>query len=676
MLESGVPIDAENVREHTRDLIENACTAEAPVLIEAPPNAGKSTSSYTLSKSADVPVTYFAGRRDLYEGAERWAEDNDVSAETIPSPFRSCPTFQNKNDGELAKAKQLYQKGYSARSIHREEDIYMPCTNSEKGKSCEYMRRREQIDKGLSDGSIDLLIGNHQHAYQTDYTEGRIVVLDEFNPDTFLQTYPPDYESGGPFPGDLISDFLEELARHVDSFPSDTFQDLTDILQHREDEEALDDALDWFEETGVSIDAVQGLDFYEITSYQHDNSHRLAPLLTLALLCMRKIGTGMERVPPPDDIGSDRLREAWKNIDGTGSTHIIRDRNSGKFAVLRPPDLTKSEQVIGLDGLPSKELWNLISEEPFEHQKVIQRQDFSEYLSSALKMEVNQIGKGRYPYAGGRISSHDRRRFEVIKQQENRPFALISTKRALEEYDKRGWIDPFVKHDERYNSLKEVYKDGRAVLNYGSVRSSNIFEEESFGVVSGSPFPGYDVLRRWAGLCGVAVDIPDEEVQEQSFEGITKEVYNYLNHHQVVQAVLRYGRDRKVWGGSGSVVYVNTTELPGWFEPNAEITVYQDTKETAIIEYLIEGKLGAGHKPLPEQSTKSVVESLSINQDYVREILDCLVEHDLVTVNKDKGANNCHLYEWNGTSDLGELGNQIEATHCLRVKDRIYLLSL
>lgn len=155
--------DVEEVRRHTKQLIEAASSANDPVLIEAPPNSGKSRSVFHLAATTETPVTYLAGRTDLYDQAKEWSNEHDHNSAVAPSPFRDCPTFLGENNGDERKATQLYKKGYSGRKIHflDSNTVHTPCHTSH--SPCEYIRKLEQIESGAEE--IDFLIGNHQHAY-------------------------------------------------------------------------------------------------------------------------------------------------------------------------------------------------------------------------------------------------------------------------------------------------------------------------------------------------------------------------------------------------------------------------------------------------------------------------------------------------------------------------------
>src|SRR5699024_9069901 len=99
MLTSEQATDLDEVRQHTREAIREAGTAEERVLVEPPPSSGKSTTAYELASWSETPVTYLAGRTDLYEQAIDWCEEqSDLSYEVIPSPHRDCPTFRGETN--------------------------------------------------------------------------------------------------------------------------------------------------------------------------------------------------------------------------------------------------------------------------------------------------------------------------------------------------------------------------------------------------------------------------------------------------------------------------------------------------------------------------------------------------------------------------------------------------
>lgn len=220
-------MNLDEIKRRTGEELRGAVHSDEPVLLEAPPASGKTHNAIKLAAVEGLNITYFAGRVDLHEQALDIAtEDDDISFDTIPSPHRDCPTFRGENNGDTEKAKRLYQKGVSGRDIHyrSRNSVYTPCMA---GGDCRYIKKRGRVgdDEYLAD--IDLLIGDHQHAYNEAYLADRVVIFDDFNPDPFVSRFPnDDAEFATNSPAAIIKTFLGA----VDEFP---FNDVTDLIEAR-----------------------------------------------------------------------------------------------------------------------------------------------------------------------------------------------------------------------------------------------------------------------------------------------------------------------------------------------------------------------------------------------------------------------------------------------------------
>lgn len=630
-------MDINSIRDQTHDTIQNACNADHPILVESPPGSGKSTSIYKLAVNSDTPpITYLAGRQDLYEQMQTWCEKHSgVNYETIPSPHRSCKLFQDNDGGSKQEAELLYNKGYSIYEIHSLLD---------EKESCEYLTTIEKISNNTE--KIDVLIGNHKHSYRETYITNRLVIIDEFNPGPFLYQFPAgERDNGIDSPHELIPAFLEGLHQEDTGFPRE-FEDLTDLLTYREDDQKRDKALDWFIRNGVSRNAATDLDFITPSTYVHDRDHLLAPLLTFSLLCMERLGRGIEVAPP---LNEGSRREAWFESDLSDNYRCVRDRNTGEMYVFRPPDLTSAAQVIGLDGLPTVELWDLLfaPETGFKVERIVHRDSLSEYIRSALGIELVQLAQGMNFYSGGRISDADKQRLEFVDRSTDGGFALIAPKKAIEAYEQRGWLDNYVlKEDEARNEFR--------ARNYSQIRSSNEFSEEPIGVVSGAPSPGDDVIRYWAGLCGYNAD-PEGEGVDKSFGEFGDRIYYHFVHHQVVQAILRFGRSES----SNPIVYVNTKALPEWLETGVKTAsshLESGNKYDRVIEYLIRVKRQTEY-PVVERRIRDISEECGVSTEYVRQIVGELSEEELVSIRPNAGKGGSDLYQWSGDDQLQYITN-------------------
>lgn len=674
MLTSAEASDIDAVRQHTREVITNACGAENPVLVEAPPNSGKSTTAYKLPIFTDHQITYLTSRTDLYEEiVDGCEEEGDLSYEIIPSPHRDCPTFKDENHGSDKVVRRRYRRGHSAAEIHYDTGARTPCW--EKNSDCPYMTTWQRIRHNIDD--IDVLIGNHKHSYPAQYIEDRVVILDEFNPDPFLEVYPSeagaDKRDTAPA---IISYFLEKLREeNVEDFPIDIFNDVTDIFENRHDPEARARAIRWFQEHGISRKSVREYDFYEINNNPHQPTYLIAPFLTCSLLCMQKLAPGIEVAPSPDD---DAFREGWRKTDVDVEWRCVRDRNTGSMFALRPPDLSEAAQVVGLDGTPTVVLWNLIfgGGSKFDHRQVLAREDFQNYLHS-LDISTVQLGDGMHHYAGGNMNSKDGERFTAIQAREEEPLALISTKAVLKKYDIRNWLDKYVK--DAPEDLDEDSDYSRLVRHYGTLLSSNAFQNEHLGAVFGSPYPGRDVVKRWAALCGYGV-VPEGRGEEKTFGEFGDKIFYHFAHNQVVQAILRFGRDESVWKNGGATVYISTKALPEWFEPEIGMTVETDSKAILVIEELIRAKRNEERSPLASQTVKTLEQRIAENHERegisntsIRSILNSLQSSGVIEVEEDKGRGGATLYTWDDDRHIRETptGDQVVFTD-----DKAYILDL
>jgi len=654
----------EEVRDRTQNLITEACQSEDPVLIEAPPASGKTYNAVRLAAQG-YNVLYLAGRIDLYDQAETGVEKlkdeegtADIRVEKIPSPNRHCDTFQDNNSGDTQKAKRLYAKGVSAKELHTDRNnVSMPCHTEQ--SPCEYVDKRERLNHDFD--NIDILIGNHQHAYNPRYLLNRIVIFDEFNQDPFIQSFPSDDSNISDEPNELISEFLQS----VDEIPLDNITDLIEA-RTREDED-YEAALDWFMQRGADEQTVKKV--LGITSARYNTAHKLSAFLTCSLLVMEKMGSDMELAYDP---------ELWDELGVNSESRCVRDRSSGKMVVLEPPPLEKAQQVIGLDAVPIRRLWNVVFGCNFDKKQVLERDSIDHYLKEGLEIDVIQVTESRHPYSSGRISSRDQQRFALVRNIEDRKFPIISRKRALKNYQSRDWFGKCVESAENG-------EDGYRAQNYGSVLSSNRFKDESLGFISGSPYPGDQVVKQWCALCGESTqpERSDDETAGSTLEFSTdlgETIYRHFTHDLVFQAILRFGRtpgesvDR-------STVYVNTSASPEWISPR-QLTIddwYNATKRVAVVEELIRASdsddrqswqtVETLHKSVNKrlEATKSNVDS--VNKEWVRNVLQ---DENLVDcIERDPGAgwNGADLFRWNEEETLQQTIGIINPADHLLVTD-------
>ena len=568
----------------------------------------------------------------------------------IPSPHRDCPSFQENEDGDQDRIRKLYNKGYSAQKIHYSDMANTPCHSDD--DPCKYMSQLKQLESKTS--SIDVLIGHHSHSYRELYVQDRIVIFDEFNEGAFSSRYPNPDSNITDDPRKTIPDLLDNLNKHADGFPSKHFKDFTDLLVNREDPDKREKAVDWIVSTGASRSVAEDLEYLKVNDYRYNNTHLEALFLTLSLLCMRRVGEEIEMAPHPDDNYYDMWKEAGLNP----SLRVVHDRNTGQMHVWRPPDLSNADQVIGLDGTPTLKLWNMLlppnDDTEFDHRKVIDRSDFMNYIRSGLNMSLVQTGDGAHNYAGGRTSDKDEDRFAAIQAIENQSFPLISTKKALNQYAHDDLLDGYVESINDEDEDTYQFEWLRA-LNFGSLRSSNVFENDSLGVVSGTPYPGDDIIKAWVGLCGEKATVEDDGL-DKTFQPFGEDIFEHFAHHQVIQGILRFGRNESITEDGGATVYVNTQLLPPWFSIENELDIHTDSKELAVVHQLKNRfestdrqseQLFSVQKMVDEFQGLSGDSKNSISESQARKVLKKLVNRGMASVKKDHGKGGADLYKWN-----------------------------
>jgi hypothetical protein len=669
------------VRSKTESIVRKAADSDDPILIESPPASGKTWNAVQLAANTEHKVTYLAGRVDLYEQAKTIArEDTSLTVETIPSPHRDCPTFQGENDGDTDRVHQLYQKGIRARDLHFEgwDKVYTPCQYPD--DPCPYIQSLERLRPNSSVGNtsinkIDLLIGNHQHAYRESYLEDRIVIFDEFNSDPFIQRYPSPDETVDirDAPSEIIGQFLET----IENFP---FDDISDIIESRgTDSSEVEEAIEWFKQYGAS--ARHGKEIMAPSTSRYDASHTAAPLLTLGVLLGEKVGPGIELAQ--DD-------NTWEATDVDTGTRCLRDRNTNDMIVLNPPPVDSARQVIGMDALPTKRLWDTVFGTTFNLRQVLDRETLDRYLTEGLNFRLFQIGDGNHHYSGGNVSQRDSAKFEAIRLMEGERFPLISRKKAIEHYQNQPWFSSCIKPTSEIDTTEESSESEPpyAGQHYATVLSSNRFAKEELGVVSGSPYPSDDVVKRWAGLCGEATE-PIRSDKLEDFTGFGHQVYRHFTHNQVFQAILRFGRD--VSGENSEVrVYINTHAVPRWLNSIETVNIKNrksEPKRVVVLEELIRCKRG---EDLSQQTVSTLRQKVSetlnsglkendnyvISDTHIRETLQSEEFEEVVSIEEDGGAGGADLYEWVGSEQISDCDRPEDVDSFLELDKVGYYLKL
>ncbi len=553
-----------------REAFEHPQTA----LIEALPASGKSYGVLKWAAETSNQITVFAPRHELMDEYEDWcAEDDlDLSVSRLPSFHRDCESVSLDEKGNPAdelteKLLSIYRKGIKGEAIHQNASRLLgeqlPCL--EHGE-CPFIE-----GLNIDPESYDVLLGHYLHAYQPDWTEERYVAIDEFPGDAFVQEYT------GKVPP-AVTAYVEEQ----DSLP---FRDYEELLERQS--EFQEEVKLWKQELCWHHDA------NHVLQAKNSSAHALGPLMTLA------------------NLEKDRLDNRWRHAE-LGDGKVAARNTEHEWSFLLPPNLGKAESVVALDGTPVLELWELVMGTEIERFPLLDDDDRQPYLEDVLGLEIVQTTENWNAYQGGDGVSPtvDIPVVEKLGDLHDSTPGVITSKEGLKQYEGRG-----------LNSLASRTE------NYGNLKGSNRFGTIRLGIVLGNPHPGDDVVKKWGALAGYSVERQDgtsgEDTDYGYFGNCVKEA---LIQNEVLQAVMRFGR-KEMDGEKGATVYVHTSALPDWVEPEKRIVSVDSwmTQEDGM-KQVIDAILGLDAWDSREWKTGDIAERVSISARYAREHLKNLVE--------------------------------------------------
>lgn len=578
--------DIEAVRQRTESVIQQALQDERNVLLQSPPNGGKTTSVFDIAVQTDKPLTYLAKRIDLYEQAISLCESRNIEYELVPSPHRDCPAFDKDSSTYDPLAVKLYNLGISAAEIHTSPEL--PCS-----PDCGYMETWD----GFDPEATDIVIGHYTHAYTQSVIEDRVVIVDEFPGDAFEQEF-TDHEQE-------ITNFLQ----NADGLP---FEDFFDPIEYRD--RLFDQAHEWFLDNGVTANSETIKDLEDGERY-----HALTPFLAYSMLMAVDHGNGFELptlnfLDPdhgdyPDDLDLNRA--------------VAVDRERAELFVLTQPDLTDARAVVGLDGTPTPKLWELATGIDFDHQRVLPDADArNQYLREAFGITIKQANNSLKAYHYGDVTlDRDAGLLYGVEVVEKECPSVITTENAREQYER----------SEATEHIDET-------TNFANVLSSNDFSQKVVGVILGCPHPGDHVLKRWGAYLGHTIEA-DGEGTDRQYGEFGDKVYEHFVHKQVLQAVLRFGRDTSV---GDATVYVNTVALPDWVEVDEKVdpTLFNTENRRAVADFLRErGSKGA--------TKREIADNVGITRRTAGTYLRNWADNAIVTTDHGTGQDP-NQYIWNG----------------------------
>jgi hypothetical protein len=319
--------------------------------------------------------------------------------------------------------------------------------------------------------------------------------------------------------------------------------------------------------------------------------------------------------------------------------------------------------VIGLDGTPTRELWELALGEPIGasgHVQVLTDDEREAYITEALDLTIVRTSEHVKPY---NCADHvdvdgDLALLRAIEDQHDQPPAVITSTTALEAYDETDQLAL-----ERDGSgLTGTVVDGPAssVNWYGNVLGSNRFNNESVGAVIGSNHYGDDYVERWAGFAGATAARDDGKGAELSYGAFGDRVLTHMREHDTLQAALRFGRD-----GRGATVYIHTDTLPEWVPVHDEGRVVRTRSngERQVLTALQD--LLANDVTRWRTNDVTVHDAVEISERHVRNVLQAFVEEGVLSRERQGRG---YIWTDEGLAAVDELGEvelpDLEADDC------------
>ena len=499
------------------------------VVVDALPTLGKSRTVATLPDDLralapageDLHITILTHRKETRNQVEAWAADAGFDAHQLPIFDDDCPTAAGEFGATWAdRVHDLRSRGISPRQLHVNPTHDLPCSAEQ---PCAYVTGWEDCRDAR------VLIGHPIHAYVAPVVRDRVVIFDEDPGEAFRTD----------FDGTEIHRVVSEYLSETDELPSDTDDDsrtLTsrdDLIGYREygSQEQVDATLATLRaDTLFSDSALVG----------RTGGHGAARAVALAFLetDRKDMGNDAERVILPDGAVA------------------VYDDTDGKLYIRRPPDLSSAAAVIGLDGTPTRRIWEgrlgCPADQGLDFERVLCDDCRHRYLAEVLGYRISQTTTHVKPYSSGHNlhTEKDLALIEAVYRETAHEPAVITTKVAEQ-------------------AMAPEWSHVQASGHYGAIKGSNRFEGEdvTVGIVLGSQHPGDHEIKRLAALNGDTLDI-SEKLADRG-KNLTYGVAPrpgeptdpYLSHfrdHQVVQAIFRFGRR------DGATVFVHTGAVPDW----------------------------------------------------------------------------------------------------------------
>lgn len=580
-------ITTEEARLRLSDLIRDSLAEDSPVLIDALPSVGKSHGVVEWVKETSNPTTVFTVRTELYNQYREWAEEAGLSFKRLPSFHNDCETANGGHGHDWAeRVTQAYNRGLGPSEIHRQATKLfgegLPCKGN-----CSYLSKRN-----FNPEDADLILGNYRFAYRDEYTEGRYVVFDEFPNDDFLTE----------FKASEVASISSSFCAENGDFPADYKGDIEDA---RENESYRSRLIAWFNEQNPKLR--RNTTF--AVSAKSQNAHPEAAAVVYSVLT------------------AEQFDNKWAYAELPNNRAAVISPADESLTLLDRPNLSKAEGIIALDGTPSLMKWRLALGNDVTHRPLMTDGEKQRFLQSEIGITVIKTHDSTKPYSSGKfvVAQDDVALLESIVQREQSEVGLITSKRALDQYNQIGLPEGIA-----------------GEMNYGAHKGTNKFAHLRVGAVFGSPHFGDLYIQKYAALSGLSVKRIGYG-NELTYGEKADNLLHNMREDEVLQAILRFGRD-----GGGAKVYVHTSAIPEWVnETTADVKVYSWDNRNSYRKTICETMR---KDDSVEWRVNELAEATGVSNHTARKHLKALRKWGLVDFRKE---GNAHVYYV--TSDEGLL---------------------
>jgi hypothetical protein len=598
-VQSDDTITIADARRRTVEAISTAMQSSDRVLIEALPTMGKSygTVKAAVETGEQITIATGRGRIEQYDQYIDWAAEQGIEEDDVyilPSFTEDCDCANGEHGDEWEdRVNSWYSRGATPKAIHKfaEERLGRPLPCQENG-TCPYASQWD-----IDPDEKQIIIGHYSHVHKPKVTTSRTIVMDEFPDEAYETTLGREENLAG-----VISTWLERQ-------PNIPYEDYTDLLENRDDQQRREDALLWFAETETQRD--------ERAVIEYGDGHALAPSAVFSLLVTEDLGNGVEYAAISED-----------------GRRAVFNRSNTDLSILRPPDLEYASGVVCLDGTPTPDLWELCLDERLNHRPVLQDGERAEYITEALNLKLIQTSEYVKSYNSAdhvNVEKDAALLNEIASIHDEQP-GVITTRTAERVYARSDISLPI------------------AEIMHHPVLGSNQFKSKRVGAVIGSNHYGDQFIKKWAAYAGEVADRGDDKGTGLDYGEFGNRVLTHMRDHDTLQAAMRFGRD-----GNGAVVYVHTNSLPEWVENNAL------AGEGRVLQTWSEGMRSVidAVENLESPTTKEVTEypGVEINRRQVLDHLNTLREKDVLRRERDSEDGRRFVWFGDELHRIGDHGN-------------------